>query len=287
MFLSLKIKKAVIIVLTALITSAAGFAIIASAIIKDSKEVEVPILMYHSILKDESYWNDYVLSPTILEEDMIWLKEHGYTSVLVSDLVNYVNGKGSLPEKPVVLTFDDGCYNNYYYVYPLLKKYDFKALISVVGSYSEYACEEAQPNPTYSYLDWDDINEMRKSGRVEFANHSYNLHTYDGNRKGASRNTNESYDDYRHIFLTDTFKTQHLLEQNCHFTPNIYTYPFGAKCDASERLLRNSGFIVTLGVESKINVLEKGNVQCLYGMNRINRPSYISTENFMKKYGIK
>lgn len=289
MFISIRIKKITLVILCAGIVflSAAGIAMptVVKAEVKKLKSVEVPILMYHSILKDESMWNDYVLSPVDLEKDIIWLKEHGYETVFINDLVNYVNGAAELPEKPVVLTFDDGCYNNYYYVFPLLKKYNVKATISIVGSFSEFACEEAEPSPVYSYLDWDNIKELRKSGLVEIANHSYDLHSLD-DRKGTAMKKGESYDDYRHVLLTDIFKTQHLLEDFCGFTPNVFTYPYGFTCEAGERLVKNSGFSASLGVEEKMNYITREDNSCLYNLCRFNRPEFISTEDFMEKHDI-
>ena len=230
-------------------------------------------------------WNDYVLSPVELEKDLVWLRENDYKTVFINDIVEFVNGDNELPKKSVVLTFDDGFYNNYYYVFPLLKKYNAKATISIVGSYSEFACEEANPQPAYSYLDWDNINEMRKSGLVEFANHSYNLHSLD-NRRGTVKDKGESYENYRHVLLTDIFKNQHLIEDFCGFTPNIFTYPYGLTCEAGERLIKNSGFNATLGTEEKMNYIKKDDNDSLYNMHRFNRPSYISTKDFMKKCGL-
>lgn len=290
MFISVRIKKiAIPIILFLIVAIIMGVLFIPSFAkeeIKKMNSVPVPILMYHSILKDEARWNDYVLSPVELEKDIVWLKEHGYRTVFVSELVDYVNGDGKLPEKPVILSFDDGTYNNYTYVLPLLKKYDCKATISIVGSFSEFACEEAEPSPTYSYLDWDDIKDMRKSGKVEIANHTYNMHCL-GERRGIAMKNGECYEDYRHAFLADMIKTQHLLEDNCGFTPNVFTYPYGITCDAGKRLVKNAGFLATLGVESRINYISKENKDCLFDMGRFNRPSFISTEDFMKKCGIK
>lgn len=289
MFVSFKFRKitlAALCVTVALIVAASIFVPPkVKAELKKIGSIELPIIMYHSVLKDESMWNDYVLSPVEVEKDMIWLKEHGYETVFVNDVINYVNGGEPLPKKPVILTFDDGCYNNYYYVFPLLKKYNMKATLSVVGSYSEFSCEEAQPDPMYSYIDWDNISEMRKSGLVEFANHTYDLHSLD-DRKGAMMKDGESYEDYRHVFLTDIFKTQHLVEDNCGFTMNVFTYPYGFRCEASERLVKNSGFQASISVEKKVNYINKDNNDCLYNLCRFNRPAFISTEDFMKKHDI-
>lgn len=87
----------------------------------DTDSVKLPVIMYHSLLKDEKLQNDYTVSPTLFENDLKYLTENGYTTVVVKDLTDYVYGKKSLPEKCIMLTFDDGYYNNYYYALSLLE----------------------------------------------------------------------------------------------------------------------------------------------------------------------
>ena len=74
----------------------------------DTDSVKLPVIMYHSLLKDEKLQNDYTVSPTLFENDLKYLAENGYTTVVVKDLTDYVYGKKSLPEKCIMLTFDDG-----------------------------------------------------------------------------------------------------------------------------------------------------------------------------------
>ena len=104
---------------------------------EEADGVSLPILMYHSVLKDKSRAGKYVVSPDTLEQDMLYLKGCGYTTVVMEDLINYVENGVPLPEKPVMLTFDDGHLNNKTYVYPLLQKHGMKAVISIVGEYTE------------------------------------------------------------------------------------------------------------------------------------------------------
>lgn len=289
MFICFKVKrKTAIIALTAIVFSITGITALAVTLesvfaAKDTRQV--PIITYHNIVKDESAWNEYNLSPVELEKDFIWLKEHGYEPVFIKDLVSYVNGNGKLPEKPIVLTFDDGGYNNILYVLPLLEKYNFKAVFSIIGAYSEYACEEAEPSESESYLDWEDINKMQKSNHAEFANHSYNLHSLD-DRRGCNMKEGETYEQFRHVFLADIFTTQHLLEDHCNISPEIFTYPYGITCNAAERLVKNSGFSASLGTEEKVNTISIDKEECLYNLGRFNRSAYISTEDFMDKHNI-
>ena len=87
-----------------------------------SETVKVPIIMYHGLIKDSSLQTEYFISPDRFEEDLKYIKENGYTPVFMSDLIDFVYENKPLPEKPVVLSFDDGYYNNYCYAYPLLKE---------------------------------------------------------------------------------------------------------------------------------------------------------------------
>lgn len=282
MFISLRLRKSVMILLALVIAAAVAFGFSAQAQENDEKKegVAVPIIMYHSILKDEARTGEYVITPIELEKDMLWLKNNGYTPVFVNDLIRYVKYDGELPEKPVVLTFDDGTYNYKEYLLPLLKKYDFKATVSIVGSYTDIACEEAQPNPAYSYLDWQDVTELRNSGLVEICNHSYDMHNL-GERRGVMQLENETYEEYRKVFLRDTTKLQDLCDEHCGFQPNVYTYPFGINCESSRRLVKNMGFEASLGVEGKMNYIVKGDESCLFDLNRYNRSGMENTNQFM------
>lgn len=285
MFITLKIKKAVVAVLLAVICAAVFTlsAIKPSAEQSEKQGIFVPIIMYHSILKDEAMRGEFVVSPAQVERDIQYLKENGYTAVFVNDLIRYVNYGGELPEKPVILTFDDGTYNNFTYLLPLLEEYDYKASISVVGSYTVKESESGEePNPAYSYLRFEDINAMRDSGYVEFCNHTYDMHNL-GQRTGIRRMEGESYEEYRSIFIKDVFKVQELLDENCGFKPNVFTYPYGASGESARRLVKNSGFEASMGVEEKPNYIIRDDPDCMFDLNRYNRSGLVTTEEFMQR----
>ena len=167
-----------------------------------------------------------------------------------------------------------------YYVLPLLSKYNMKAVFSVVGSFCDKATAENDPNPNYSYMSWKDCKDAFTSGRVEIACHSDNFHTL-GERKGTKRKYNENYDDYRSAFISDTLSFLDKIKTNSEIIPVTYTYPYGLISDESKQFIKACGFKVSFGVEEKQNYITKDN-DCLYGLNRYNRKSGISTEDFMK-----
>lgn len=238
--------------------------------------------MYHSILKDPSRSNKYTVTPAVLEEDLKYIKDKGYTTVTIAALISYVYDDKPLPEKPIVLTFDDGHYNNYGYLFPLLEKYDMKAVISIVGSYTDKFTETDEANLNYSYLRWKDIKELMDTGRIEFQNHTYNLHSNTGKRIGTKKIKGETDEHYKNILKDDILKLQQEFEENTNYTPQCFTYPFGGISNASLDIIKELGFKASLSCEQGINKLTK-NPNSLYLLKRYNRPSYISTYNFFQK----
>ena len=107
-----------------------------------------------------------------------------------------------LPEKPIIITFDDGYYNNLGYAVPLLKKYNMKGVISIVGKYTDAFSETDEANLNYGNLRWKDINELISDGTIEFQNHTYNLHTI-GTRRGAMKKSSESLESYKNVLSND------------------------------------------------------------------------------------
>lgn len=248
----------------------------------DKPYVNVPIIMYHSILPDVSKKGDYVITPSQLDSDLAYLKQNGYKAVTLDSLIEYCDGTGKLPEKPVVITFDDGQLNNLTYALPLLEKHDFCAAFSVVGRYTEAACEDAAPDPSYSYLDFDDIKKLLDSGRAELVNHSYNMHSLD-ERRGALQRADESYKEYRRAMLNDVSYAQRLFKRELGIEPVVYAYPFGLVCPAAGTVLKMLGFKASLGCEEKPNHLTRGDSSALTELHRYNRPAFVSTEEFMKR----
>lgn len=243
---------------------------------------ELIILMYHGVLKNPSRSGKYVITPQKFEEDLIYLEDKGYKTVTAKQIVQYVYADGTLPEKSVLITFDDGMYNNAEYILPILQKHNAHAVFSIVGSYTDEYSESGITNPAYSYLKWSDVNELADSGHVEFGNHSYAFHTIKGARNGSAKNKNESEFEYIESFYTDTQKMQSEFFSNCNFHPFIYTYPFGSVSRESSRVLRKMGFLITLSCTEGINRIYRDE-DCLYLMKRFNRDGRPSTQQFFKK----
>lgn len=233
-------------------------------------KIQVPIIMYHSVLKDSKKSGKFVITPIAFEDDLKYIKENKFTPIFLSDLINYIYKGTKLPEKPIILTFDDGYYNNYTYVYPLLKKYNMKAVISIVGTYTDLYTQNEDKTTEYAHLNWDTINEMMDSGLVEFQNHSYNLHTTDKGRNGSKKKISEDITDYEKMLSYDLMLLQTEFLEHTGYTPEVYTYPFGAVSEASFDIIKKLGFKASLSCENKTNYISQDK-ESLYMLNRFIR----------------
>ena len=133
-----------------------GFAVLAFY----SKPSGIPVLNYHQINDVDE--NLLTVSTSEFETQMAWLEENGYQTISVSELLDFLDGKGSLPERPVLITFDDGYIDNYQCAFPILKKHNMKACIFLISEYVSL-----YPN----YLTWEQLAEMQSSG-IEFGSHT-------------------------------------------------------------------------------------------------------------------
>lgn len=241
--------------------------------------VSLPILMYHSVLKDRARAGKYVVSPTAIEADLDYLQKHGYETVNVADLVRFVDGMADLPPKPIMLTFDDGHFDNYQYVYPLLKERGMKAVVSVIGMETARYSETGQENPYWSYLTTARLLEMQQAGVFEVQNHSYDLHENQA-RKGCLRMRGENVKSYRALLLDDTERAQTLLIDSGLPAPTAYTYPFGMYSRETEEIIKSFGFVCTMTCEERVNVIRRDQ-ESLYRLGRFNRPAGVSTTKFL------
>ncbi|EMO75977.1 polysaccharide deacetylase [Leptospira kirschneri str. 200801925] len=126
----------------------------------------VPVLCYHHLAPQGGPMGGYNLHPNLLEEQFKFLKAAGYQTVRLDQFYSYINGKkpSDFPDKPILLTFDDGSKTHWEVLVPLLKKYGFTASIfiypSIISSGKKY------------YMTWDQLNNALDSGVLDLGSHT-------------------------------------------------------------------------------------------------------------------
>ena len=280
-----KIEFAIILMLCALIGLSFGKASVpiasSSVSLYDNRlAVDIPIIMYHGISDSGAKESEYFISKDRFESDLKWYRDNGYTTILPSQLYAYVTGEGLLPSKPILLTFDDGYCNNYTYAFPLLQKYNMKAVISIIGADSEISSGDIYRVPASCNLSWGEIALMASSGLVEFGNHTYDLHHISGGRKGADQKSGESQDVYHEILLSDLTKNQEKIQAATGAAPLLFAWPYGAypQDKNADSVLKDAGIVMSVNSYQRTSVVEQGNPYSLFGLGRYLRTPSFSLE---------
>lgn len=265
---------------------AVGAAVAVTASAMTAEGVDIPVVMYHALLKDPARQGQYVITPAEFEADLIYLKKHGYTTILMKDLIAYTQG-GELPEKPILLTFDDGYYNNYLYAFGIARQYGCRFVISPIGRYTDAYSETGETNAYYSHATWEQLKEMAGSGLVEVQNHSYDLHERREGALGVQRRSGEGEGAYGARISADILKAQEAIEGHIGQRPSTFVYPFGAMSEGTGEVVKGLGFQATLTCREKVSRVTRDSAS-LYGIGRYLRPAGISSKDFFEgKMGLK
>ncbi|MDR2649107.1 MAG: polysaccharide deacetylase family protein [Clostridiales bacterium] len=253
------------------------------AIVAPPEPVNLPIIMYHQISENRGRLDTYIISPEEFEEDLKLFKDNGFTTITVSDLLRFVMKKKNLPEKPIMLTFDDGFESDYVYAFPLLKKYEMKAIFSIIGRFTDMFSEEGVvKHINYSHLSWDEIQEMYESGLADFHNHTYDMHVM-GKRRGALPRKYESDEDYQKIISDDLGKLNEEYKEHLGISPEAFACPFGCYNDRLKEAVRKTGLSVILSSSQKMNTLT-GDPEELLKLNRFLREHNKSMEKLVRSW---
>lgn len=188
------------------------------------RETRVPILMYHHVGDlppgADAVRKSLTISQSEFEAQIKYLAEQGYTTIHLTTLMEHLQTGTPLPEKPLVLTFDDGYDDNYTNVFPTLKDYGFVGTFFVIGAPTDYGSP--------GYLRWEQILEMYDNG-MEIGAHSL-THRYNLGQMRPSTQDGEIKND--HKLMVD-----HLPN----WTP-IFSYPSGSYNAYTIELLKQLGY---------------------------------------------
>ncbi len=164
--------------------------------------------MYHyvSIPPEDAdvYRTDLSVEPEVFREQMAYLAENGFTTVDLYDLSRTISNKQELPEKPIILTFDDGYLDIYENAFPILQEYGFTGTFFIPTAFID--------NNRAGYMNWAMIEEMAAEGH-RFEPHS-RTHL---DLRGRERDT----------LIWEILGPQETLAAHIGYTPRYFAYPSG------------------------------------------------------------
>lgn len=267
-------RKWIIAAVAVLLGLCVLLAILVMACAQRAETADVAILMYHAFTEDEAETSAVYTLASDFARQLSALRDAGYTSVGYADLIEYVNGDGTLPEKPLLISIDDGYQNNLNLAAPLLEKYGFCANIAVIGVSIGHTTYKDTGIPIMPHFSLEDVRPWIKRGVLTVTTHSYDMHqiaAVDGNdcRRGVLQMPGEAEPDYIATLTQDYTRAQEQLAGLPGTPLPVFTYPNGAYSELSERILQELGVQVTVTTEGGANRLVKGEPETLRLLHRI------------------
>ncbi len=192
---------------------------------------KVPILMYHSISDSTNRkFKQFAVSPSLFTEHMSYLYQHNYTTLTVSQLVNAWTDSSTLPERPIVLTFDDAFTDFFTDALPVFKKYGFVATLYVVTKFVNGTSSWLRPEGETArpILSWEQLAEISAYG-IECGAHSHNHPRLDELARSAAQE--------------EIVQSKALLEQHLTQEVSSFAYPYGSYTAATRQLVQEAGYV--------------------------------------------
>lgn len=235
----------------------------------------VPVLCYHALTEDPAQAGEYTITAGAFDAQMAALKEAGYTAVTPEELIAYVWEGGGLPDKPVMITFDDGYRNNYTLAYPILQKYGMKATIFAVGATFGSDHYKDTDHPISPHFGAGEAREMAQSGLISIQSHTYAFHDWAPYEpEGAVVRSNllplegEDEWDYAALLAADFARSREQLEGATGRSVEALAYPGGEQCDLAAAVLRLAGVKLTVTTRAGANTVIRGLPQSLFCLDR-------------------
>ncbi|URZ04599.1 polysaccharide deacetylase family protein [Clostridium felsineum] len=207
---------------------------------KAATNVKVPVLLYHVVSTNPDPSNLYQYNLTEFKKDMAYLNANGYTTLSIDQYYNILNKTIPMPNKPILLTFDDCTEDFYTNVYPVLRQYNMKATEFVITDFID----------TSWHLTSNEIKTVFNNG-IDIENHTthhLDLTTLNYNQKFSAIND-------------ATAKIQAITKK----TPVYCAYPYGTYDAATVSILKNLGYKAGFSVSNTLSTDSDNK----YGLPRI------------------
>lgn len=203
------------------------------------KNMKVPILLYHHIT-DEAFsgGNEIsLISPYDFRMHMTAIKVN-FTPISLRQYYQYVtctDGSVTLPDNPIIVTFDDGYLSNYEIAYPILKELEIPATIFVVTDTVGAMAGDGKVN--YSHFTWEQAKEMERSGLVEIQSHT------------ASHVELASLPQEQ--LVLQLRKSKYMIEKNLGHPCDMIAFPYGSYTESVVNASKAAGYLLQARVDDK------------------------------------
>ena len=240
------------------------------------KKNAVRVLCYHDVR--DRLRQSFQTSPeatAIATSDLVehfeWLKTNGHAVVSLQQLIAARSGGPELPDKAVMLTFDDGYKSVYTHVFPLLKAYRYPAVVACVKQFMTADADgkvlyDSKPTARDNFMSWDEAREIARYGLVEFASHSAYSHVgVLANAQGSklpalvtriydtASAVYETEEAYQTRLFNDLNSMANVMEKEFGTRPRAVVWPYGAYNETAIDMARKAGHSVAFNLVSNVD----------------------------------
>lgn len=252
-------------------------------------EPGILVICYHDV-SDDPDQTYMAVSTDHLVQQFNWLRRNGYHPVSIDDLLRARARQAPLPDNPVLLTFDDGYASFYTRVFPLLKLYQFPAVLAVTGSWMQGDAaasvaygSESNRIPRNLFITWEQVREVMHSGLVEIAAHTESQHAgitanpqlnsqpgLTSRRFDAATSRYEDDAAYRDRLKADAENIASDIERETGRPPRVIAWPYGSYNRLAESIYASAG--MTLGLTLDDGTARLGQLAAMPRMLMLNDP---------------
>lgn len=219
---------------------------------------QVAVLMYHDIaIKPQS---DGIIAVERFKKQMQLVKQNGFQVITIEQYINFMQGKGHVPDNALLITFDDGYESFYKLAYPILKEYGYPAVNFVIVSTIDDRTKPGTPKLTF-----DQMREMQQAG-MSFMSHTFDMHRYGavnehGNEAPVMSKLNydkqnkkmETKAEYVERLKKDLLRAEDRLKSELGNKVSALAFPYGAYNEAVLELTKAVGIPITFTTKEGIN----------------------------------
>jgi len=209
------------------------------------------VLNYHNITRNG---NTFSRTPEQFRKDLEFIKNNGFNPISPTLYLSYLEGKGDLPEKPVLITFDDGLNGIYLNAYPILKEFGYSSIMFIIVS---------RIGQNLDYLNWKQLSEMQSSRIFSIESHTFNTHFFVDDVRGRhaaliSRlvlpdGSIETEEQYISRVTDDLQKSKAIIEENLEKKVLFLSIPFGIGGNPVTKIANTIGYKGTFNSGGGVN----------------------------------
>lgn len=205
------------------------------SIVFSADTLNIPILCYHNF--NPTIPGSMNMSTKKFEEQLKLLKDNGFTVVSLKDVVDYLQGKrATLPQKPVVITADDGWKSVYIYMLPLIKKYNVPVTLFI------YPQTISQGK---NAMTWEELKELQRTGLFDIQGHTYSHPNFKHERKRLSSSA------YEKFVNQELVKSKAILEEKLGTKISFLAWPFGIYDNYLEQEAAKAGYVMAFTIDAR------------------------------------